>query len=88
MQIEGITYQINWAKIKPGTSFFIPCLNASKAKEHILKVTKRLTYRVLAKVVIEEGVRGVRVWREPKNLTLRQGACELLLGTTSGTEGR
>ena len=63
MRIDGVSYNINWRNFKVGTSFFLPCLNASEAKKEVLRTTKRLKLKVLVKVVIEEGVRGLRVWR-------------------------
>lgn len=63
MQIENINYKINWKKFKRGTSFFVPCLDGDKAKETVYVVAKRLKMQVLAKVSIEDGVRGLRVWR-------------------------
>jgi hypothetical protein len=64
MRIEGITYEINWAKFRKGASFFIPCLNPIAARNEILSETRRLRYTVLTKITIEDGVRGVRVWRQ------------------------
>lgn len=46
-----------------GYSIFIPCIDASAAKKDILRVTKRLKIEVITKLVIEEGVRGLRIWR-------------------------
>jgi hypothetical protein len=63
MLVEKVSYQINWKKFKRGFSFFIPCLNPAEAKKEILCTTNRLRYKVLFKVVIEEGVRGLRIWR-------------------------
>ncbi len=63
MQIEKVDYQINWKNFKPGWSFFIPCLNASGVKKILIAETKRLKYKVVTKVAIEDGVRGIRVWR-------------------------
>ena len=63
MLVEKVSYQINWRKFKKGWSFFIPCLDPAKAKKEILCTTDRLKYKVLTKVVIEEGVKGLRVWR-------------------------
>lgn len=63
MQVEKVSYQIDWRKFKRGTSFFIPCLNPREAKREILRTTNRLRLNVLIKVVIEEGIRGLRVWR-------------------------
>jgi|TARA_R110002074_G_scaffold280444_2_gene451911 hypothetical protein len=63
MRVEKISYDINWRAFKRGSSFFIPCLQCRKAKKTILTTTNRLKYKVVTKVVIEEGVRGLRVWR-------------------------
>jgi len=63
MLIENRSYNINWKAFKVGTSFFVPCLDGSKAKKVIQSVTKRLKVNVLMQIVIESGVRGVRVWR-------------------------
>jgi hypothetical protein len=64
MLVEGVKYEINWRKFRPGTSIFIPCLHPSRARTQVLAVTKRLRIKVLTKVVIEDGIRGLRVWRE------------------------
>jgi len=63
MRVQGIPYQINWKSFKPGTSFFIPCLDTKAAEEEINFVVARLQMNVVIKVVIEGGVQGMRVWR-------------------------
>lgn len=63
MKIENVAYQINWSSFKKGYSFFIPCLDVKVSRKDIEKETKRLKYRVVTKAVIEDGVRGIRVWR-------------------------
>jgi len=63
MKIENVAYRINWSNFKKGYSFFIPCLDVKAGSKDIQKETKRLKYKVVTKVVIEDGVRGVRVWR-------------------------
>lgn len=42
---------------------FIPCFDPVQAKKDILRVTNRLKIDVLLKIVIEEGVQGIRMWR-------------------------
>jgi hypothetical protein len=42
---------------------FIPCLDPKRAKAQLLVVTKRLRIKILIKVEIEDGIRGLRVWR-------------------------
>ena len=63
MLIERISYDINWKKFRRGTSFFIPCLDCTLAKNEVLKVTKRLKIDVLIKISIEDNIKGLRVWR-------------------------
>ena len=63
MRVERLSYKINWQNFKLGYSFFVPCLNCMQAKKDILQVSKRLKIPVLTKVVIEENIRGLRVWR-------------------------
>jgi len=41
----------------------IPCLNPKETREKLEAALKRLKLQVLIKVVIEEGVRGLRVWK-------------------------
>ena len=63
MRIETITYNINWAKFRVGYSFFIPCIDCDKAKKTIQRVTRKQKINIVMKVVIEEGIRGLRIWR-------------------------
>lgn len=63
MLVEGISYQVNWKKFKRGYSLFFPCLNCKQARQEIYAVLKRLKYKVAAKIVIEGGIRGLRIWR-------------------------
>lgn len=63
MRIETITYNINWKKFRVGYSFFIPCIDCEKAKKTIQTVARKQKIKIVMKVVIEEGIRGVRIWR-------------------------
>ena len=63
MQIEGVTYEVEWKRFKWGMSMFLPCLDPKRAKAQLLVVTKRLRIKILIKVEIEDGIRGLRVWR-------------------------
>jgi hypothetical protein len=44
-------------------SVFIPCLDPIQAVADIAKVMKRLKVSFVTKVIIQDGVQGVRVWR-------------------------
>lgn len=63
MVVDGITYNVNWRKFAVGASFFIPCIHAQEAREDVRKLTRRLGFRVAIKLVIEDGIRGLRIWR-------------------------
>ena len=63
MQVAGIQYKIDWRKFKRGYSVFFPCLNDSSAKKEVRAVMKRLRMEVFIKTTIEEGIKGIRVWR-------------------------
>jgi hypothetical protein len=64
MQVERVSYDVNWKNFGRGYSIFIPCLDPKNAlKNEVLPFFKRIKMKVLTKVVIEEGVRGLRIWR-------------------------
>jgi hypothetical protein len=63
MLIHGIEFKINWAKFIVGASFFVPCLDTEYAITQVKRTTKRLRYAIEIRVVIEQGIQGLRVWR-------------------------
>lgn len=63
MRIENISYSVDWRKFYRGYSVFIPCIDHNKAKKHVRAIVKRLQIDIVIKVVIEDGVKGLRVWR-------------------------
>ena len=63
MKIETVSYQINWRNFRKGYSFFVPCIDVAAARAQIARVTKRLKIEVVTKVLVVDGVKGLRVWR-------------------------
>jgi hypothetical protein len=63
MIIEGVFYEVDWRKFKKGRSIFLPCLDQERAQTQLIGVTDRLNINILIKFVIEDGIRGLRVWR-------------------------
>jgi hypothetical protein len=63
MRINRLDYNIDWRKFRVGWSFFVPCLLLQEGKETVTTVAKRLGFRVFIKPVIEDGIKGLRVWR-------------------------
>lgn len=64
MRVEGIDYSIDWRTFKRGTSMFFPCLDVVSAKRNVTDVCGRLRIKILTKVVIHDGIRGLRIWRQ------------------------
>lgn len=63
MQVETVRYQINWAKFHKGYSFFVPCINHRAAEEELKRVARRLRINILTKLIVQDGIKGLRVWR-------------------------
>jgi hypothetical protein len=63
MQIEKIDYNINWRNFKAGYSFFIPCIACTEAKKTLKETARKLKINIVMKTVIENNIRGIRVWR-------------------------
>ena len=63
MVIEGISYEVDWRKFRNGTSFFIPCLDTVAARATVLDVIGRLRIKAEIRIAIEDGIRGLRIWR-------------------------
>jgi hypothetical protein len=66
MKIDGIIYTINWQEFTVGSSFFIPCLGVTAGKKLVEDKMKRLGFAVIVKIVIEDDIKGLRVWRRKK----------------------
>lgn len=63
MLVEGVSYDIRWKEFKRGASLFFPCLDPARARKEIGVVLDRLGIKVLSAVQIEDGIRGLRIWR-------------------------
>jgi len=66
MRIDGVSYELDWQEFTIGSSFFVPCVGVTAAKERIERKMARLGFAVIVKIVVEDGVRGLRVWRKKK----------------------
>ena len=66
MKVDGVTYELDWREFTIGSSFFIPCVGVTTGKQLIERKMVRLGYAVIVKIVIEDNVKGLRVWRKKK----------------------
>ena len=64
MKIDGITYELDWQEFRVGSSFFIPCVGTVAAKQRIEDKMRRLGFAVIVKIVVENEIKGLRVWRK------------------------
>ena len=62
--LYGVDYYLDWRKLEPGNSFFIPTTATPKQVKDILKeVYSALPYTFEIHARCEYGRYGVRVWR-------------------------
>ena len=63
IHLEGVPLHINWIKFKTGDSFFLPCLQCKKLINEIKYKADKAGVSIVLKIVIENNIKGVRVWR-------------------------
>ena len=63
LTILNLPLLIQWEKFKPGTSFFVPCIDRRLTQQFVEAEAARLEIKVLCKQVVEKGKYGLRVWR-------------------------
>jgi hypothetical protein len=63
MQVNGVNYEVDWTKFRAGRSFFVPCLDVEEARTVVKNTMDRLGFEVKVKLVVEDGFRGLRIWR-------------------------
>jgi hypothetical protein len=63
LTILNLPLLIEWEKFKPGTSFFVPCIDRRLTQRFVETEASRIGVRVLCKQVVEKGKYGLRVWR-------------------------
>jgi hypothetical protein len=63
LTILNLPLLIQWEKFKPGTSFFVPCIDRRLTQRFVETEATRLGVKVLCKQVVEKGKYGLRVWR-------------------------
>lgn len=63
MQILNLKVEIPWKQLKPGMSFFVPCLDSKAVADQLSWEASLHSYTVLCKQVVEKGRYGLRCWR-------------------------
>jgi len=63
LKVMNLTILLPWKKLKPGQSFFIPCLDRKAHAKTLQAEADRLGIKVILKQVVEDGRYGLRIWR-------------------------
>lgn len=63
MLTNGMDYVIDWPSFKPGSSIFLPVVDTTAALAAIKREAIRLEFQYVCKIVVEDGIKGIRVWR-------------------------
>lgn len=63
MKVSGVNYDVDWRKFRKGSSMFFPCLDPAMARKEVAEVTRRLGFDITTRTEINDGVKGLRVWR-------------------------
>ena len=60
---DGVRIVVNWDDMVVGTSVFVPCINTEEAMRQAAKILVAKDYKTEAKVVVENKILGIRIWR-------------------------
>tara|TARA_R100000995_G_C3418668_1_gene92822 strand:- start:67 stop:294 length:228 start_codon:yes stop_codon:yes gene_type:complete len=60
---DGVRIVVKWEDMDVGTSVFVPCINTEEAMRQAAKIVVDKGYKTEAKVVVEDKILGIRIWR-------------------------
>ena len=60
---DGVRIIVKWDDMVVGSSVFIPCIDTQEAMRQSAKVLVNKDYKTEARVVIENKILGIRIWR-------------------------
>ena len=63
VKLDGAVYDVAWDEFERGDSMFFICLNRSAAEQKLKRIAASLLFEVATQQKIEDGIRGVRMWR-------------------------
>lgn len=59
---DGLMIEVHWDQADVGSSYFIPCINTKKARKQLNRIAAKIGFKLLIRLVIEDGCMGLRVW--------------------------
>jgi len=60
---DGIIVTLPLTLLEPGMSVFVPCVNVTEAMKQITRATRANDIPIRQKIVVEDHILGVRIWR-------------------------
>ena len=60
---DGVRIVVNWDDMVAGASVFIPCINTDEAMKQAAAITLEKGYKTEGRIVVENNILGVRIWR-------------------------
>ena len=60
---DGVIIRVEWVKLVPGKSLFIPAVSCTKAIAQVREIAASLDYELVHDTRIENHILGVRFWR-------------------------
>jgi hypothetical protein len=63
IEVDGELFYINWVKFRKDSSFFIPCIQCNKLRKQIMTKATIACVPINCRYVVENKVKGIRVWR-------------------------
>ncbi len=60
---DGVKIVVAWENMGVGTSIFVPCINTTRAVKEVKQITAEKGWGIETRVCEENGMQGVRIWR-------------------------
>lgn len=60
---DGVRIIVAWDELVIGASVFIPCINTEEAMKQAAKIVVEKDFKTEARVVVEDEILGIRIWR-------------------------
>ena len=60
---DGVRIIVAWDELVVGASVFIPCINTEEAMKQAAKIVVGKDFKTEARVVVEDEILGIRIWR-------------------------
>tara|TARA_R110000824_G_C15002922_1_gene656440 strand:- start:270 stop:497 length:228 start_codon:yes stop_codon:yes gene_type:complete len=60
---DGVRIIVAWDELVVGASVFIPCINTEEAMKQAAKIVVEKDFKTEARVVVEDEILGIRIWR-------------------------